>query len=1833
MLGLSISVEDVHNDTFEPKMSLSVSVSKAQCSLFNQLTLADRQEDFGAVHFEDAVVRLAKWDDGQLRANARGKGWVDAVNFRDLTQRHLIEPFRLDVDLRKPSSYQSKHWPDLDTALRATIQTSPVEVNVTQSVVDTAVRTALGWHTSADQFLASATERHQQESVGMYSAYVLINSTQCDLCYGQYHTEEELTLPALSRSSYYWRTHRVKLVQQRLKFWSAVDKRRSVQVNIDLVAARTPLVVPFGKQNFLFFVSVEDVGGRREVTLRGAHEVYNHLPYPVQAVLQPSDASAPATPLSIAPHGGLGTFALPCAPTEGQRATSLVQPCLLLRPAEADGGAVHADWAWSSPLPISFVAAPATTRPPKSSTLPQPSTSLVRVTRKKRTQPLLVDVPPLQVDEGHAEGKCFWFVKQRSPGYHGASEAGLGRKGSIGWGSQPPSPPASALAPLLPPTVIELRPLFVLRNDTGFTMTCRATSLLRSIMRGEADDDDAADMLALAPQASAALDLDPLTHPQLSFAMNDQRQRKHHDDSDDDGAAWSTPPYSLDMSLVDEIREWESALYAKDDATDGSDDSDSPEELERLLTVVREKQIVREAVTRQYLSHESELSAMKNRESRKGKEKLADDDDHDSGKKAIAVPLRVIASLDNDPGNRVRCSPTIFLSISFAFTLANETSQPIYFRRQPTAGELASAAEEQPQHVCIHPQRRVGFDFYAATKDQGKRVGRAMIQIGLDEDGSRPGDKIAWSSPFSLAEQQLKVVSVLFPSSRLFSQYLLSILPPTSAGQAPQTTQVVIRSRFRFVNRTSLPLAIRYSQRSVVPANEEAASERRETTDEKREATVSPGHTLLLNGFSVTGTGTGADAAASASAAVNPNKKELARPTSTDGAQQRTTTPLLAFHVSVAEEGRKWGWSPACSLTQNSSRGRLLVPCLRPRPVETKDMTQSRGVEDEESLVSPAPVLLTYSVVTRDGATTVVAWRDQFPPFKLVNACPFPIYYAQYHDDRRRMERTKCAVPAGQMVEYDWMWKESTTLLRRTDPSEARPDGSDNGNGNEAEQQEDAEEEQEEQSEKETTKKRAEDLLEPKAWSLNRLCVRTGESAWSREFPIDRARAQTLTLAETERRVDVRVVPCGPTFVVYFDDPSTKPTAIERNTDHATTASDRHPTTTAAKSGGFKVDFAVPLLSLSFLALPELHAEDWNTGSPAAVPASTTYHTLIETVNTSLDDVRLSFVSTEGPSADSPLQQGPLETTKRQSVSLSISSFQVDNHMPFYDFPVVALSNASSSSSHASVSSSSPAVACTLERAFFPVHHHGGSPSPDDKRQQGKWCIEDLSLRFGKGIILNVEDAFVQHIVAALRALVARSLELHQKLKEDLAVTFAARLAGRDGKTAETVTTTAAGDISQPVDEKWIDEVMAMPFFLRNLLISKLDLELTLHARMALSLGLAHTPLSFDEVQVSSISCAPRRLLEAIAARYVADSLFRTPAVLGSLELLGNPTVLVNSVATGIYDFFALPATGAKEAGVLGFMSGLGRGLSSLVMHVSEGTLTSVSDLSSSLMRNVDNLSLDSDYVRYNKMRLRNAPEQVHTGFARGLQGFGEGVIDGAMGLVAHPIAGLSDGGLTGAVKGLGIGVMGAISKPLSGAVGLLAQTSQGALGSAGLGRYRLYQRHAMPKALEPASNARMKYIVKIFEERKQRELKEHAGAAESGAAPAWLKDERFVHAMDATLLAGESGSQLSANLVLSSQYLYVVVHDSIRHVASLPDVVDVKERTQDDRKLLLLTLRAVPIYDSTDPTASSTTATTSSSPPTPAAAEAVSTLTFVIPKRSAKSAFIAQLAHLQTRA
>lgn len=58
--------------------------------------------------------------------------------------------------------------------------------------------------------------------------------------------------------------------------------------------------------------------------------------------------------------------------------------------------------------------------------------------------------------------------------------------------------------------------------------------------------------------------------------------------------------------------------------------------------------------------------------------------------------------------------------------------------------------------------------------------------------------------------------------------------------------------------------------------------------------------------------------------------------------------------------------------------------------------------------------------------------------------------------------------------------------------------------------------------------------------------------------------------------------------------------------------------------------------------------------------------------------------------------------------------------------------------------------------------------------------------------------------------------------------------------------------------------------------------------------------------------------------------------VVGSLEILGNPTGLVRSIGTGVADMFRLPYTGLTR-GPGAFIGGISGGMSSLLRNVSAG--------------------------------------------------------------------------------------------------------------------------------------------------------------------------------------------------------------------------------------------------------------------------------------------------------
>ena len=52
----------------------------------------------------------------------------------------------------------------------------------------------------------------------------------------------------------------------------------------------------------------------------------------------------------------------------------------------------------------------------------------------------------------------------------------------------------------------------------------------------------------------------------------------------------------------------------------------------------------------------------------------------------------------------------------------------------------------------------------------------------------------------------------------------------------------------------------------------------------------------------------------------------------------------------------------------------------------------------------------------------------------------------------------------------------------------------------------------------------------------------------------------------------------------------------------------------------------------------------------------------------------------------------------------------------------------------------------------------------------------------------------------------------------------------------------------------------------------------------------------FQAVQLAHVLCTPDRLVKELMASYLADAIVRTPMLIGSLDLLGSPTLLFGNL-------------------------------------------------------------------------------------------------------------------------------------------------------------------------------------------------------------------------------------------------------------------------------------------------------------------------------------------------
>lgn len=322
-------------------------------------------------------------------------------------------------------------------------------------------------------------------------------------------------------------------------------------------------------------------------------------------------------------------------------------------------------------------------------------------------------------------------------------------------------------------------------------------------------------------------------------------------------------------------------------------------------------------------------------------------------------------------------------------------------------------------------------------------------------------------------------------------------------------------------------------------------------------------------------------------------------------------------------------------------------------------------------------------------------------------------------------------------------------------------------------------------------------------------------------------------------------------------------------------------------------------------------------------------------------------------------------------------------------------------------------------------------------------------------------------------------------------------------------------------------KALVNPVKLRKLVIQPVSLLVSIHASLKLYIASDHTPLSFSVFERGPLFTTARQLVHALAMHYAAGALFRAGWVVGSLEILGSPASLVRSIGNGISDFFRLPYEGLTR-GPGAFVSGVSRGTTSFVKHISKGTLTSITNLATSLARNMDRLSLDEEhYTRQEEWR-RQLPESLSEGLRQGLSRLGISLLGAVAGIVDQPMQNFQKTSETqasaghkakGVISGVGKGIMGVFTKPIGGAAELVSQTGYGILHGAGLSQ--LPKQRCQPTHLyaDQAPNSHVKYVWKMLQS---------LGRPE-------------VHmALDVVLVRG-SGQEHEGCLVLTSEVLFVV--------------------------------------------------------------------------------------------
>ena len=200
--------------------------------------------------------------------------------------------------------------------------------------------------------------------------------------------------------------------------------------------------------------------------------------------------------------------------------------------------------------------------------------------------------------------------------------------------------------------------------------------------------------------------------------------------------------------------------------------------------------------------------------------------------------------------------------------------------------------------------------------------------------------------------------------------------------------------------------------------------------------------------------------------------------------------------------------------------------------------------------------------------------------------------------------------------------------------------------------------------------------------------------------------------------------------------------------------------------------------------------------------------------------------------------------------------------------------------------------------------------------------------------------------------------------------------------------------------------------FFNKISIQEMNLRVSVHASLKLYVGLEDSIINLSKFENQAVWSTWYSLGHRLSMHYLSGALFKAGWVVASLDMIGSPAAFTRNVTDGVKDFVSLPFNGIWH-GPWGFVVGLSQGSSSLVKHVSAGTVTSITNFASSMSRNLDRLSFDQEHLLRNEEVRRLKPQGIGEGLLNGLSGVGVSLLGAVGGLAHHPIQVLVEDGVS----------------------------------------------------------------------------------------------------------------------------------------------------------------------------------------------------------------------------